>query len=70
MVLMANPEVLLSLWKTYIWPRLLYGLESIKLSKPDLLNLAKYQRDFLRQIEHLPERAAMCCLRSLWPFAN
>ena len=50
----------MSLWKTYIRLRLLYGLESIKLSKPDLLNLEKYQRDVLCRIQHLPERAAMC----------
>ena len=56
----VNPEVSLSLWKTYIRPRLLYGLESIKLSKSDLLKLEKYQRDFLRQIQHLQKRVAMC----------
>ena len=56
----VNPEVSLSPWKTYIRPRLLYGLESIKLSKSDLLKLELYQRDFLRQIQHLPERVAMC----------
>ena len=56
----VNPEVSLSLWKTYIRPRLLYGLESIKLSKSDLLELEKYQRDFLRRTQHLSERVAMC----------
>ena len=59
MVLMAltlRTEVSLSLWKTYIRPWLFYGLESTKLSKPEL---EKYQRDFLRRIQHLPERVAM-----------
>ena len=56
----VNPAVSLSLWKTYRRPRLLYGLESIELSKSDLLKLEKYQRDVLRQIQHLPERVAMC----------
>ena len=61
----VNPGVSLSLWKTYIRPWLLYGLESTKLSKPDLLNLEKYQKDFLRRIQHLPERVAMCSVYSL-----
>ena len=30
------------------------------MSKSDLLKLEKYQRDFLRQIQHLPERVAVC----------
>ena len=33
-------------------PRLLYGLESIQLSRADISKLDKYQRDFLRQIQH------------------
>ena len=37
-----------------------YGLESIKLSKADISRLDKYQRDFIRQIQHLPERVASC----------
>ena len=55
-----NPEVSVSLWNLYIQPRLLYGLESIQLSRADISTLKKYQRDFLRQIQHLPERVAAC----------
>ena len=56
----VNPEVSVSLWNLYIQPRLLYGLESIQLSRADISKLEKYQRDFLRQIQHLPERVAAC----------
>ena len=43
-----------------IRPKLLCGLGSFKLPKPDLLKLEKYKRDFLHQIQHLLERVAMC----------
>ena len=64
----VNPEVSVSLWNLYIQPRLLYGLESIQLSRPDISKLEKYQRDFLRQIQHLPERVncSMFCLHFVW----
>ena len=50
----------MTLWSLYIQPRLLYVLESIQLSRADISKLDKYQRDFLRQIQHLPERVASC----------
>ena len=56
----VNPEVSVTLWSLYIQPRLLYGLESIQLSRTDISRQDKYQRDFLRQIQHLPERVASC----------
>ena len=55
----VNPEVSVSLWNLYIQPRLLYGLESIQFSRADISKLEKYQRDFLRQIQHLPERVGL-----------
>ena len=55
-----NPEVSVSLWNLCIQSRLLYGLESIQLSRADISKLEKYQHDFLRQIQHLPERVAAC----------
>ena len=64
----VNPEVSVTLWNPYIRPILLYGLESIQLSRADISKLDKYQGvyisrrqvDFLRQIQHLPERVASC----------
>ena len=49
----VNPEVSFSIWQTYVRPRLLYGLESINLSKCDIQNLELYQRKVIR-----PERVA------------
>ena len=54
------PEVSVTLWNLYIKPTLLYGLESIQLARTDISKLEKSQRDFLRQIQHLPERFASC----------
>ena len=56
----VNPEISVTMWNLYIRPRLLYGLQSIKLSKANISRLDKYQRDFIRQIQHLPERVASC----------
>ena len=54
----VNLEVSFSIWQTYVRPRLLYGLESINLSKCDIQNLELYQRKVKRQLLHLPERVA------------
>ena len=54
----VNPEVSFSIWQTYVRPRLLYGLESINLSKCDIQNLELYKRKVIRQLLHLPERVA------------
>ena len=53
-----NPEVSICIWQTYVRPRLVYGLESINLSKCDIQKLELYQRTLIRQILHLPERVA------------
>ena len=44
----VNPEISVTMCNLYIRPRLLYGLESTKLSKADTSRLDKYQRDFIR----------------------
>ena len=54
-----NPEVSVCIWQTYVRPRLVYGLESINLSKCDIQKLELYQRTLIRQILHLPERVAL-----------
>ena len=57
-----NPEVAMCIWQTYFRPRLLYGLESIHLTKSDIQKPELYQRTTLRQILHLPERVATCAI--------
>ena len=58
----VNPAVSISMWQTYVRPRLMYGLESVYLSKSDTSKLELYQRKVLRQILHLPERVASCAI--------
>ena len=43
-----NPEVSVCIWQTYVRPRLVYGLESINLSKCDIQKLELYQRTLIR----------------------
>ena len=57
-----NPEVLEYLSRVYVRPMLLYDLKCIHLTKSDLSKLEGYQRRFLRQIQHLPERVASCAV--------
>ena len=58
----VNPEVSISMWQTYARSRLMYGFESVYLSKSDTSKLELYQRKVLRQILHLPERVASCAI--------
>ena len=58
----VNPEVSISMWQTYVRPRLMYGLLSVYLSKGDISKLELYQRKVLRQILNLPERVASCAI--------
>ena len=46
------------IWSTFVVPRLLYGLESILLSKKDVECLEKFQRKCLKQIQGLPDKTA------------
>ena len=53
-----NHEVSVCIWQTFVRPRLVYGLESINLTKCDIQKLELYQRTLIGQILHLPERVA------------
>ena len=46
------------IYKTYVLPRLLYGLEILPLSKTHILALEKFHKNSLRIIQSLPERTA------------
>jgi hypothetical protein len=54
----VGPEVGRHLWLTYVQPRLLYGLESLILSRKELDDLENYLRINLRAIQHLPKSTA------------
>ena len=48
----------LSLWSTYVLPRLTYGLDVLTLSKSEVQKLNQFHKKFLKQVMHLQERTA------------
>ena len=54
----GNPRVSLSLWSAYVLPRLIYGLDVLKLSKSEIQKLNQFHKKILKQIMHLQERTA------------
>ena len=53
-----NPETSYIIYKCYVLPRMLYGLEVIYLTKTQLNQLERYHLRMLRQIQALPQRTA------------
>ena len=54
----GNPRVSLSLWNTYVLPRLTYGLDVLTLSNSEIQKLNQFHKKFLKQVMHLHERPA------------
>ena len=52
------PATSLQMYRTYVLPRLLYGLEILPLNKTQIATLEKFHRNSLRIIQSLPERTA------------
>lgn len=46
------------MWKTYVVPRMIYGLEVLHATRTELNCLENFQTRCLHQVQHLPERAA------------
>jgi hypothetical protein len=59
-----NPMVSIHMIKCFVLPRLLYGLDVIRLTKTDIKNLSTYFVQLLKQIQHLPVRTSS--LYSVW----
>ena len=55
----VGPEVGRHIYSIYVVPKLIYGLEALILSKPDLNNLEMFHRNSLRHIQHLPKSTAV-----------
>lgn len=53
-----NPSAAVHLVNCYVVPRLLYGLDVIRITKTDIQKLSSYYIRLLKQIQHLPERTA------------
>lgn len=54
----VGPEVGRHLHSTYAVPRLIYGLEALILTKPEMDSLELSHRTSLRHIQHLPKSTA------------
>jgi hypothetical protein len=54
----VNPSVSAHLIRIYVLPRLLYGLDVIRLTRSDLKNLERYYLKLLKPIQHFPSRTA------------
>ena len=53
-----NPLVSMHLIKIYIIPRLVYGLDVVRLTIKDMNSLMTYFKRLLKQIQHLPDRTS------------
>jgi hypothetical protein len=53
-----NPMVSIHMIRCFVLPRLLYGLDVIRLTKTDIKNLSTYYVQLLKQIQHLPVRTS------------
>ncbi|CAC5381559.1 unnamed protein product [Mytilus coruscus] len=53
-----DPPTSYQIYKTYVIPRLIYGLEVLPLTRSDIEQLEKIHRKNLRPLQSLPERTA------------
>lgn len=60
-----SPKISYFIYKTYVVPRLLYGLESLCLTKGQIDQLSRYHLQTLRNIQSLPQRTATAAVYML-----
>lgn len=53
-----SPLVATKIWKTYVIPRILYGIEVMNYTQTDVTKLEKLQLKICKQIQGLPHRTA------------
>jgi hypothetical protein len=53
-----NPYISYKLYTTFCRPRIIYGLEAVQLLEGEKLELLKYERKLLKQLQGLPEKCA------------
>ena len=61
-----NPEIIMKIWNTYVRPRLVFGLDSIVLTKKDIHELSHYHKSVLKVMQNLPERTADAAVYTLF----
>ena len=57
-----NPTASIHIYKIYVQPRMLYGLEAIDINAPNLERLEVAHRSLIRNIQSLPKRTASAAL--------
>ena len=65
-----DPEISLQLFKTYVLPILLYGMEILLPTKTHNAKMDLFQKKILKQILSLPKNAPDCSIYSNWNLAN
>ena len=57
-----SPVYSISIYMTYVFPRLMYGLEAITLKDKHIKLLEQYHRNTLKELHTLPRRTASCAI--------
>jgi hypothetical protein len=60
-----SPIIAIKIWRTYVIPKLLYGIEIMTYTKTDLQKLERLQLKILKQFQGLSERRANVDVYSL-----
>ena len=53
-----NPLIAWKLWRTFVVPRMLYGIETLKITTTDIYKLEQFQKKILKQFLGLPQQTA------------
>ena len=63
-----SPAISIHIYRTYVLPRVLYGLEGTILKSKHITKLERFHRKTLRQLQTLPDRTAtyMCSVSARW----
>ena len=60
-----SPAFTIPIYRTYVIPRLMYGLEAITIKDKHRTKLDRYHRNTLRELQTLPTRTAKCAIHLL-----
>jgi len=57
-----SPQVSIQIYRTYVLPRLMYGLEAVVLRSSQISDMERFHRSSLRDLQSLPQRVASCAV--------
>ena len=57
-----SPAISIHIYRTYVLPRVLYGLDGTILKSKHITKLERFHRKTLRQLQTLPDRTATCAV--------